>query len=65
MRKTWINLKWTPTGWFAMFDGGDMPQNVLIPLPFTSGASFPMVKRDLESRFPDAHVSGSLRLQTA
>lgn len=58
----YITLKWTPTGWQAMFQGGDMPQNVLLPLPWTADAQFPTIKRDLEKRFPGCCVSGSLRL---
>ena len=61
--KAYITLKWTAKGWLASFQGGDMPQNELIPLPFTAEATFPMVKRDLEGRFPGCFVSGSLRLQ--
>ena len=49
--------------WLAMFQGGDMPQNELLPFPFTAEATFPQVKGDLEQRFPGCRVSGSLRLQ--
>jgi hypothetical protein len=63
MRKTWINVKWTPACWYAYFDGGDMPQNVLVPIHRSAGLSFPAVKSALQSRFPDAIISGSLRLQ--
>lgn len=63
MSKAYITLKWTETGWLASFQGGDMPQNQLLPLPFTAEAPFPMVKRDLEQRFPGSFVSASLRLQ--
>ena len=59
----YITLKWTAKGWFASFQGGNMPQNELLPLPFTAEAPFPIVKRDLESRFPGCRVSASLRLQ--
>jgi hypothetical protein len=59
----YITLKWTPTGWLASFQGGDMPQNTLLPLPLTAEASHPMVKRHLQELFPGAVVSGSLRLQ--
>jgi hypothetical protein len=58
---TYINLKWTPTGWLASFEGGNMPQNTLLPLPWTAEAGFTMVKRDLESRFPGCRVSASAR----
>jgi hypothetical protein len=60
----YITLKWTNTGWLASFQGGDMPQNKLLPLPLTAEATFPMVKRHLEKLFPGCFVSGSLRLQS-
>ena len=48
-----IVLRKTPQGWTIKFrDGGDMPQNVEMPLPFTSRAPFEMVAAELRSRFP-------------
>jgi hypothetical protein len=46
----------TVPGWCAIFDGGDMPQGVPIPLPFTARASFGAVVSDLLQRFPGAQV---------
>jgi hypothetical protein len=42
--------------WHATFDGGDMPQGVPIPLPFTPLASSATVARDMQRRFPRAIV---------
>ena len=42
--------------WHATFDGGDMPQGVPIPLPFTPLASSATVARDMQGRFPGAVV---------
>jgi hypothetical protein len=60
----YITVKWTATGWLASFQGGDMPQNTLLPLPLTAEAPFGMVKRHLERLFPGCRVSASLRLQS-
>jgi hypothetical protein len=43
-------------GWLATFEGGDMPQGVAIPLPFTAGAAPATVAADLMARFPGARV---------
>ena len=51
-----IRIRNTETGWHAMFIGGDMPQNVWLPLPFTSSATASQVKADLARRFPDLEV---------
>jgi hypothetical protein len=42
--------------WHATFDGGDMPQGVPMPLPFTPLASSATVARDMQARFPGATV---------
>jgi hypothetical protein len=42
--------------WHATFEGGDMPQGVPIPLPFTPTASSATVARDMQARFPRATV---------
>ena len=60
---TYITVKWTRSCWLASFEGGDMPQNELMPLPLTGEATFPQVKAHLQRLFPGCFVSGSLRLQ--
>jgi hypothetical protein len=42
--------------WHATFEGGDMPQGVPMPLPFTPHASSATVARDMQARFPRAIV---------
>jgi len=61
MSQVYITLKCTAQGWQASFQGGRMPQDTWLPLPFTAEAGFPMVKRDLEGRFPGCRVSASAR----
>jgi hypothetical protein len=54
---TFITLDKTSTGWTATFRGTSSPltpNNVALPLPFTSAAPAEMVRADLRSRFPDA-----------
>ena len=43
-------------GWAAWFYGSDMPEDVELPLPFTSSASPTMVGADIRRRFPNAQV---------
>ena len=43
-------------GWAAWFYGGDMPEDVELPLPLTSSASPIMVATDIRRRFPGAQV---------
>jgi hypothetical protein len=43
-------------GWAAWFYGGDMPEDVELPLPLTSAASPTMVAADIRRRFPGAEV---------
>jgi hypothetical protein len=43
-------------GWAVWFYGGDMPEDVELPLPLTSSASPTMVAADIRRRFPNAHV---------
>jgi len=49
-----IILQKSTKGWQAMFQGGNMPQDIYLPLPFTPTADKEMVKADLRSRFPNA-----------
>ncbi len=43
-------------GWRAVFYGGDMPQRIALPLPFTYSAKESDVRADLEKRFPGAMI---------
>jgi hypothetical protein len=43
-------------GWAAWFYGGDMPEDVELPLPLTSSARPIMVAADIRRRFPNAQV---------
>jgi hypothetical protein len=43
-------------GWAAWFYGGDMPEDVELPLPLTSSASPIIVAADIRRRFPNAQV---------
>jgi len=43
-------------GWAAWFYGGDMREDVELPLPLTSSASPVMVTADIRRRFPNAQV---------
>jgi hypothetical protein len=43
-------------GWAAWFYGGDMPEDVELPLPLTSAASPAMVAANIRHRFPQAEV---------
>jgi hypothetical protein len=52
----YIQLRWTTKGWIAIFDGGPMPQNIPLPLPFTSEASAIMVRRDSPGPKPVGHL---------
>ncbi len=59
----YITLRWTPESWLAQFQGHEhICSDTLLPLPFTGDVPFPVVKRDLEERFPKCFVSGSLRI---
>jgi hypothetical protein len=58
-----IILRWTRKGWIAIFQGGSMPQNIPLPLPFTSEASAIMVKRDIQARFPQARIEVQLEVE--
>jgi hypothetical protein len=51
-----INLTLTNHGWTATFNGGDMPQGIPLPLPFTSDARRDHVASDLQRRFPTACI---------
>jgi hypothetical protein len=58
-----IILRWTKKGWIAIFQGGTMPQNVPLPLPFTNEASAIMVRRDIQARFPQASIEVQLEVE--
>lgn len=51
---TVIRLTKSGTGWDATFRGGNMPQGIPLPLPFTAQAPSEMVVADLRTRFPGA-----------
>lgn len=52
---TVITLSKASHGWQAIFRGSDiMPNDVPLPLPFTSQAPSTLVVSDLRSRFPGA-----------
>lgn len=51
---TVITISKNHQGWQASFKGGNMPNNVELPLPFTNIATAEMVMNDLRKRFPDA-----------
>jgi hypothetical protein len=44
------------TGWNATFNGGDMPQGEVIPLPYTARAPYGIVANETADRFPGAVV---------
>jgi hypothetical protein len=55
-RLSHIVLQRRSYGWAAWFYGGDMPEDVELPLPLTSSASPTMVAADIRRRFPNAQV---------
>jgi hypothetical protein len=63
MSPIYIQLRWTTKGWIAIFQGGTMPQNIPLPLPYTVEASARMVRRDFEARFPQARIEVQLEVE--
>ena len=43
--------------WVAIFRGGDMPQNIPLPLPYTYQAKTEFVLSDMQRKFPRAKIS--------
>ena len=43
-------------GWRAVFYGGDMPQRIALPLPYTYSAPASLVRAELLKRFAHATV---------
>ena len=58
-----IILRWTRKGWIAIFQGGSMPQNIPLPLPWSPEASPKLVKRDIQARFPQASIEVQLKVE--
>lgn len=57
---TKITITANQQGWNAVFQGGDMPQGIAVPLPFASQAPTGRVASDLLRRFPGCEVHSSI-----